>query len=116
MYENVPSISDFIQSQKTRILNQGASEGMVVIKNALGSKEIPVEQLKSSDIDLSQKTQISFVAKTKSDLEKIFIDLGNGSFINLAPQSAVTLEASGGTAIMQILQGDIGYYLPKEFS
>ncbi len=94
MYETLPSINDFIQSQKTQILNEGATEGMLIIKNALGSKEIAVSDFTANEIDLSQKTQISFASKTTSEREKIFINLGNGAFINLNPQSAVTLEQS----------------------
>lgn len=116
MYENIPNINDFIQSQKTKIINQWAQEWTLLIKNALWTKEIPINEIQASDIDLSQKTQISFVAKTKSDIEKVFINLGNGSFININPQSAVTLEQSGETTIMQILQGNVEYYLPKELS
>lgn len=116
MYENIPNINDFIQSQKTKIVNQWAQEWTLLIKNALWTKEIPINEIQVSDIDLSQKTQISFVAKTKSDIKKVFINLGNGVFININPQSAVTLEQSGETTIMQILQGNIEYYLPKELS
>lgn len=117
LYENIPSISDFIQWQKTRIINQWtANEGTLLIKNALGTKEIPVNELGQNDIDLSQKTQISFVSKTQSESEKIFIDLWNGSFININPQSAVTLEQSGNNVIMQILQWNIEYYTPPDFS
>ncbi len=116
MYENIPNINDFIQSQKTKIINQWAQEWILLIKNALWTKEIPINEIQVSDIDLSQKTQISFVAKTKSDIKKVFINLGNGAFININPQSAVTLEQSGETTIMQILQGNIEYYLPKELS
>lgn len=116
MYETLPNINDFIQSQKTKIINQWAKEGIVMIKNALGTKEIPVNELQSSDIDLSQKTQISFASKTKNDREKVFINLWNGLFINLNPQSAVTLEKSGENTVMQILQGDVQYYIPKELS
>lgn len=116
MYENIPNINDFIQSQKTKIVNQWAQEWTLLIKNALWTKEIPINEIQASDIDLSQKTQISFVAKTKSDIKKVFINLGNGAFININPQSAVTLEQSGETTIMQILQGNIEYYLPKELS
>ncbi len=116
MYETMPSINDFIQSQKAQIFNKGATEGMIIIKNALGSKEISVSDFTANDIDLSQKTQISFASKTASDREKIFIDLGNGAFINLNPQSAVTLEQSWGNAIMQILQGNVQYHIPKELS
>ena len=65
-----------------------------MVKNALGTKQIPLSALNKNDIDLSQKTQISFASKTQAGLEKLFIDLGNGSFINLNPQSAVTLEQS----------------------
>ena len=117
MYETIPSIGDFVSSQKTKIINQWmASEWILVIKNALGTKEIPVSELKESDIDLSQKTQISFSSKTTAQLEKIFVDLGNGSFININPQSAVTLEQSWGKTIMQILQGNVQYYLPDQLS
>lgn len=117
LYENIPSVSDFIQWQKTRIINTWReNEGTLLIKSVLGTKEIPVNEVNESDIDLSQKTQISFVSKTKIGLETIFIDLGNGSFININPQSAVTLEQSGNQTIMEILQGDIQYYTPPEFS
>jgi hypothetical protein len=49
-------------------------------------------------------------------LEKVFVHLGNGTFINLNPQSAVTIEQSGKNTIMQILQGDVQYYIPQELS
>ncbi|MEI6773673.1 MAG: hypothetical protein WCL18_02370 [bacterium] len=65
-----------------------------MIKNALGTKEIAMNELTQNNIDLSQKTQISFISKTEAGLEKIFIDIGNGSFININPQSAVTVEQS----------------------
>lgn len=117
LYENIPSINDFIQSQKANIINLWTNnEWMVTIKNALGTKEIPVNEITKNDIDLSQKTQINFSAKTQSSLEKIFIDLGNGSFININPQSAVTLEQSWNTTIMQILQGNVAYYTPPELT
>ena len=116
LYQNIPNMNDFINNQKTKIINQGASEGILVIKNALGSKEIALKDINSNDIDLSQKTQISFASKTKNEVEKVFIDLGNGSFVNLNPQSAITLEQSGSDTIMQILQGNIQYYLPSELS
>ena len=88
----------------------------MIIKNALGTKEIPLNELNKNDIDLSQKTQISFTSKTKTGLEKLFIDLGNGSFVNINPQSAITLEQSGENTIMQILQGNVEYYTPPELS
>ncbi|MFA6256303.1 MAG: hypothetical protein WC606_03900 [Candidatus Absconditabacterales bacterium] len=116
LYENIPSISDFISSQKAKIINQGVNEGTLFIKNELGTREIPLNTLKESDINLSEKTQISFASKTQAGLEKIFVDLGNGSFININPQSAVTLEQSGGNTIMQILQGNIEYYTPSGLS
>ncbi|MEI6117961.1 MAG: hypothetical protein WCP92_01565 [bacterium] len=49
-------------------------------------------------------------------MEKVFIDLGNGAFVNINPQSAITLEQSGGNTVMQILQGNIEYYVPSELS
>jgi len=116
LYENMPSISDFILSQKAQIINQWAEEWTLLIKNILGTKEIPLNELNKNDIDLSQKTQISFASKTKTGLEKLFIDLGNGSFININPQSAITLEQSGENTIMQILQGNVEYYTPPELS
>ena len=117
MYENIPNMSNFILSQKAKIINQwGTGEWILIIKNILGSKEIPINKIQQSDIDLSQKTQISFASKTQSELEKIFIDLGNGSFININPQSAVTLEQSGENVIMQIIQGNVEYYIPSDLS
>lgn len=117
LYENIPSVTEFIQWQKTRIVNQWTdTEGTLLIKSALGTKEILVNEMNENDIDLSQKTQISFVSKTKTWIEKIFIDLGNGAFININPQSAITLEQSGDQTIMEILQGNIYYYIPAEFS
>lgn len=104
LYENMPSISDFISSQKAKIINQWGDEWILIIKNALGTKEIPVNQLTADDIDLSQKTQISLASKTKTGIEKIFIDLGNGSFVNINPQSAIILQQSWDNTIMQILQ------------
>lgn len=117
MYETIPNINDFISSQKVKIINQwAASEWILVIKDALGTRQIPVSELQENDIDLSQKTQISFISKTTSQLEKIFIDLGNGLFVNINPQSAITLEQSWDETIMQILQGNVQYYIPEEFS
>ena len=89
---------------------------MITIKNALGSRNIPVNTLQENDIDLSQKTQISYASKTQTDTEKMFIDLGNGSFININPQSAITLEQSWGKAIMEILQGNVEYFIPSALS
>ncbi|MEI8009371.1 MAG: hypothetical protein WCI00_08700 [bacterium] len=60
----------------------------------MGSKQIPVNTLKENDINLSQPTQISFATKTQTDTGQIFIDMGNGSFIHIDPQSAITLEQS----------------------
>jgi len=117
LYENIPNIAEFIQSQQAKIINKWANtDGILTIKNALGTKKIPITELQESDIDLNQKTQISFSSKTQAQLEKIFIDLGNWTFINLNPQSAITLEQSGSTTIMQIIQGNIEYYTPKELS
>lgn len=117
LYETMPSINDFIVSQKAKIINQwGNSEGILTIKNALWSKNIPINEVKQSDIDLSQKTQISFASKTPSEIEKLFIDLWNGSFININPQSAITLEQSWNNVVMEILQGNIEYYIPPELS
>lgn len=94
MYEHIPNIDTFLQSQKSKIINKGADEGIILIKNELGTKELKVDELNADDINLSEKTQISFASKTLSEAEKIFIDLGNGIFINLNPQSAITLEQS----------------------
>jgi len=116
LYENMPSINDFILSQKAKIINQWASEGTLLIKNALWSKEISLSELNSNDIDLSQKTQISFASKTKTETEKVFIDLWNGSFVNINPQSAITLEQIEGKTTMQILQGNVEYYIPSNLS
>ncbi|MCX6824822.1 MAG: hypothetical protein NTY80_01235 [candidate division SR1 bacterium] len=117
LYNNIPSISDFIGSQNAKIINQGgASEGLIIIKNALGTKEVPVSEISKKDIDLSQKTQISFSSKTQGALEKIFIGIGNGVFINIPPQSSVTLQQTGDNTIMQILQGNIQYYTPPELA
>ena len=117
LYEIMPSGHDFISSQKVKIINQWMSnEGIITIKNALGSKQIPVNTLKESDINLSQPTQISFASQTQTDTGQIFIDIGNGSFIHINPQSAITLEQSWNSVIMQILQGNIEYYIPPEFS
>ena len=117
LYETMPSINDFIVSQKTKILTQWVSNDWILtIKNALWSKKIPINELKENDIDLSQKTQISYASKIQSDKENIFIDIGNGSFIHINPQSAVTLEQSGNKTVMEILQGNIEYYIPSEFS
>ncbi len=120
LYENMPSINDFIQSQKTTILSQWSegmvSEGKVLIKSALGSKVINIKDLTENDLNVDEKTQISFVSKTKDTAEKIFINLGNGSFINLNPQSAITLQKSWDQAVMQILQGNVEYYIPKDLS
>ncbi|MEI7558042.1 MAG: hypothetical protein WCJ45_04380 [bacterium] len=60
----------------------------------MGSKDIPIESLQQQDINLSQKTQISYATQTSTDSGKIVIDLGNGAFINIGPQSAVTLQQS----------------------
>lgn len=117
LYAAMPNINDFIQSQKTKIINQGANiEWIVTIKNALGSKQVPLNEIKENDIDLSQKTQISFASKKPSETEKVFIDLWNGSFIHINPQSAITLEQSWSTTIMQIIQWNIQYYTPPELS
>jgi len=117
LYETMPSINDFIVSQKTKILTQWVSNDWILtIKNALWSKKIPINELKENDIDLSQKTQISYASKIQSDKENIFIDIGNGSFIRINAQSAVTLEQSGNKTVMEILQGNIEYYIPSEFS
>jgi len=89
---------------------------MLTIKNALGNKTIPIDKVQQNDIDLSQKTQISYSSKTQSDSEKIFVDIGNGSFIHINPQSAITLEQTGNKTVMEILQGNIEYYVPSEFS
>jgi len=117
MYDTMPSINDFIVSQKAKIINQWInSDWILTIKNALWSKQISLKDLKQNDIDLSQKTQISFASKTQSELEKVFIDLGNGAFVNINPQSAITLQQSWGDTIMQILQWNIEYYVPSELS
>ncbi|HMS91439.1 MAG TPA: hypothetical protein PKC87_04420 [Candidatus Absconditabacterales bacterium] len=117
LYENIPNITEFIQGQKTKIIKQGTdNEGFLLIKDVLGTKNLVVNDINNNNIDLSNKTQISFVSKTKTGLEKIFIDLGNGSFININPQSAITLQKSGDQTIMEILQGDIQYYTPSELS
>lgn len=116
MYEHIPNIDTFLQSQKSKIINKGADEGIILIKNELGTKELKVDELNADDINLSEKTQISFASKTLSEAEKIFIDLGNGIFINLNPQSAITLEQSWENIIMQILQGNIEYTIPENQS
>lgn len=117
LYNNIPSISDFIWSQNAKIINQWwASEWLIIIKNALGTKEVPVSEISKKDIDLSQKTQISFSSKTQWALEKIFIGIWNGVFINIPPQSSVTLQQTWDNTIMQILQWNIQYYTPPELA
>lgn len=117
LYETIPSINDFIVSQKAKIINKWIeNDGILTLKTALGTKQIPVNNLQQNDIDLSQKTQISYASKTQGDKEKLFIDLGNGSFININPQSAITLEQSGSKTQMEIIQGNIEYYTPSQFS
>lgn len=116
LYETMPNIDNFIQSQKAHIINEWVEEWILTIKNALGTKQIPINELNKNSLDLSQKTQIFFASKTKTGLEKLFIDLGNGSFVNINPQSAITLEQSGGNTIMQILQGNVEYYIPSTLS
>ncbi len=116
LYETIPNTNDFIQTQTIKIVNQWANEGTISIKNTEGNKQIPIKELISNDINIIQKTQISFASRTQEEMEKIFIDLGNGSFINLNPQSAITLEQSWANTNIQILQGDIKYYIPWELS
>ena len=117
LYENMPSSHDFISSQKVKIINQWIlNDWIITIKNALGTKQIPVNTLKENDINVSQPTQISFATKTQTDTGQIFIDMGNGSFIHVDPQSAITLEQSWNSVVMEILQGNIEYYIPPEFS
>lgn len=114
MYESLPNLDNFLQSQKSQIINQWANEWTVTLKNILWSKEIQVKDINIEDIDLSQKTQILFGSKITE--EKLFIDIKNGWFINLPAQSAITLEQTGNTTLMQILQWDIEYYVPEEYS
>lgn len=114
MYESLPNLDNFLQSQKSQIINQWANEWTVTLKNILWSKEIQVKNLNIENIDLSQKTQILFGSKITE--EKLFIDIKNGWFINLPAQSAITLEQTGNTTSMQILQWDIEYYIPEEYS
>lgn len=116
MYETIPSIGDFIASQKTKIINKWTDQWILTIKTALGTKQIPLSELSESDLNLQETTQISFSSKIASQKEKLFIALGNGSFININPQSAITLQQSWGQTTMQILQGDVEYYLPAELS
>ncbi len=116
LYQNIPSLQDFIQSQKATIINQWADEWILTIKNSIGTKEIPLDKVSKNNIDLSQKTQISFASKVETGSGKVFIDLGNGSFININPQSAITIEQTWKNTIMQILQGNIQYYIPPELS
>ena len=117
LYETMPSSHDFISSQKAKIINQWMLNNWIItIKNALGSKQIPVNTLKENDINLSQPTQISFATKTQTDTGQIFIDMGNGSFIHIDPQSAITLEQSWNSVVMQILQGNIEYYIPVSYT
>lgn len=117
LYEKIPSVTDFIQWQKVKIISQWTdSQGSLRIKDVLGTKEIAINDIKGNILDLSHKTQISFISKTKTGEKKIFVDLGNGSFINISPQSAITLEQTGDQTIMEIIQGDISYYTPVEFS
>lgn len=114
MYESLPNIDTFLHSTKTQIINQWASEWTITIKNILWSKELQVKNLHIEDIDLSQKTQILFRSKTTQN--QLFIDIKNGWCINLPAQSAITLEQTGTKTIMQILQWNIEYYIPKEYS
>lgn len=117
LYDTIPNINDFILSQKSKIIKQGTSnQWILTIKNAMGSKDIPIESLQQQDINLSQKTQISYAAQTSTDSGKIVIDLGNGAFINIGPQSAVTLQQSWTGTLMEILEGNIEYYAPPELS
>ena len=114
MYESLPNLDNFLQSQKPQIINPWVNEWIITLKNSLWSKEIQVKDIHREDIDLSQKTQILFGSKITE--EKLFIDIKNGWFINLPAQSAITLEQTGNTTLLQILQWDIEYYVPEEYS
>lgn len=116
MYESIPSIENFVSSQSAKIINPGIQWGILTIKNAQGTKQIPISELQSNDIDLSSATQISFASSSASALQKLFIDLGNGAIIDLKPQSAITLQQSGEETTLQIIQGNIEYYLPDQLS
>ncbi len=116
MYETIPNINDFVSSQTTQIINKWANQGKIIIKNALWTEEINVEDLDIADINLSETTQISFASPNTIDQQKLFIWLGDGSFINLSPQSAITLLQSWQHIDMQIIQGNISYYIPQGIS
>ena len=60
LYEYIPDIDDIIHTQKTNIINKGAQEGILIIKNRLGTKELPLQDLVTIDLDLSEKMQIIF--------------------------------------------------------
>lgn len=114
MYESLPNIDNFLQSQKTQIINQWASEWIITLKNNLGNKEIKVNNFNKENIDITQKTQIIFASKINK--EKVFITIKNDWFISLPAQSAITLEETGTIIILQIFQWNIEYYIPEEYS
>lgn len=114
LYESLPNVDNFLQSQKPQIINQWASEWKITIKNILGNKEIEVKKINKENIDLSQKTQIIFASKINE--EEIFIHIKNGWFINIGAQSVITLEQTGTITMMQIFQWNIEYYIPEEYS
>ena len=57
---------------------------------------------------IEEKTQINFLSKQKTGTS-LFLDLGNGAFVEINPQSAINIQKTGTNVIMQIIEGNVEY-------
>lgn len=116
MYETIPQIDNLMIGNQTTIYNQGIQQGVLIIKNKLGTKQIPLQDIKTQDIDISQTPQILFTSTSIIESHKLFLDIGNKVILDIPPQSVIQITTSGYKVIIDIQKGSIVYYIPQQQS
>lgn len=88
----------------------------MIIKNKLGTKQLPLQDIKTQDIDISQTPQILFTSTSTIESQKLFLDIRNMVILDIPPQSAIQITTSGHRIYIDIQKGNVVYYIPKKQS